>query len=280
MRIGIGQGALGRFGDQRYEKARELGFSTVDFGAAETSRGIYLLSEKAFLVELTAEKELAHRAGIEIYQLHGPWRCPPQDGTPEDRAERMEKMKKAIVACAVLETENMIVHPIMPCGLDDLDTGKAEETWRLNVAFMQELVAFAKPYGVTVCLENMPFTRFSLSKPVAISDVIREVNDERFQMCLDTGHVNVFPELTVAAELKRCREQIRTLHIHDNDGRSDWHQLPYFGTVDWSNVGAALKDVYPRCSFNYETNPPARMPDTVFEAYLKSMVATAHSILG
>ncbi|MBQ8494965.1 MAG: hypothetical protein IJ465_04340, partial [Clostridia bacterium] len=90
MRIGIGQGALGRFGDQRYEKARELGFSTVDFGAAETSRGIYLLSETAFLAELTAEKELAHRAGIEIYQLHGPWRCPPQDGTPEDRAERME----------------------------------------------------------------------------------------------------------------------------------------------------------------------------------------------
>ncbi len=279
MRIGIGIGTFGRFGENRYQKAAECGFSTVDFGASETDRGIYVLSEKEWISTLTAEKELARRAGITIYQLHGPWRCPPQDCTSEDRAERMEKMKTAIRACALLETENMVIHPIMPCDLDDLDTGKTEETWRLNVAFMQELVTFAKTYGVTVCLENMPFTRFSLSRPAAIGDLIREINDGHFRMCLDTGHVNVFPELSVAAEIRRCRELIHTLHIHDNDGRSDTHQLPYFGTVNWDGVGEALKGVYPRCSFNYETAPPARLPDALFETYLKGMVETAYSIL-
>lgn len=280
MRIGIGQGTFGRFGENRYQKAKECGFSTVDFGAAETDRGIYVLSGNDFIATLTEEKELAHHAGIDIYQLHGPWRCPPQDATPEDRAERIEKMKTALRACALLGVENMVIHPIMPCGLDDLDTGMAEETRRLNVAFMQELVDAAKPYGVTVCLENMPFIRFSLSQPAAICDLIREIDDEHFCMCLDTGHVNVFPELSVAAEIKRCRELIHTLHIHDNDGRSDWHQLPYFGTVDWEGVGEALKGIYPRCSFNFETAPPSRLPDALFETYLKSMVETAHNILG
>ena len=64
-------------------------------------------------------------------------------------------MKKSIRAASILECKNWVIHPIMPFGVEDIDTGDAEKTWDMNVAFMKELLKTAKEYGVTICLENM-----------------------------------------------------------------------------------------------------------------------------
>ena len=34
-----------------------------------------------------------------------------------------------------------------------------------------------------------------------------------------------------------------TLHIHDNDGRSDQHLTPGLGNIDWNGFAKALKDI-------------------------------------
>lgn len=278
MKVGIVSRAFDRFGEARYEKMKELGFSAVDFSMANTKDSLYLCSDEDFCRQLRLEKKHAHKYGIEFTQIHGPWRVPIKDFTEEDRAERMEKMKKAVRAAAILGAGAMVIHPIMPFGIFDVEKQKTKETWVLNLTFMRELAAYGAEHGVTVCLENMPFATFSISKPEQILQMIDAVENEYFKMCLDMGHVNVFPELSLVDELKRCQGVIRALHVHDNNGKSDNHALPYFGTVDWETVGETLANMDLPCPFSYETAPPARLPLPIYETYLKSMVDIAREI--
>ncbi len=280
MKIGIRSDGCLRWGTDRYKKLSELGFNALDFGMCNTETELYTCSEEQLLYTLTKEKELADQAGIEIFQVHGPWRFPVQDDTEEARAERMEKMKHSIRAAALLGAKNWIVHPIMPMGVHDLVTGKAEETWELNVRFMRELVKTAREFDVTINLENMPFTEFSISKPDDILRLIQEINDDHFKMCLDTGHVNKFPELSVGNEVRKMKDVIRTFHIHDNNGNQDQHTIPYFGTIDWADFGQALRDMDYKGSFSFETEPSPKLPSPMFDEMLTTMVNIAKHIIG
>ena len=115
MRIGITAGSYGRYPrETRYHIMKADGFDCIDFGMANTETGPYTLSDTELDAYIARERALAEEAGITIWQVHGPWRWPPQDTTEEDRAERMEKMKFSIDVTARLGCKNWIIHPIMP----------------------------------------------------------------------------------------------------------------------------------------------------------------------
>lgn len=280
MKIGITSKGFGRWGQDRYKKLKEFGFSTVDFGMADTETALYTCLEEEFLATLAVEKALADEAGMEIFQAHGPWRFPPRDETAEDRAERMEKMQRSIRACALLGAKNWIVHPLMPFGYHDLEIDKGTETWEINIKFMKELVKTAREYDVTICLENMPMPKFSIATPEDILRVIETVDDDHFKMCLDTGHVNVFPTLSVGDEVRKMKDVIRAFHIHDNNGKADQHAIPYFGTVDWEDFGKALHDIDYKGSFSFEVEPSAKLPSPMFEEMFGTFIKIAKHILG
>ncbi|MBR5280050.1 MAG: sugar phosphate isomerase/epimerase [Clostridia bacterium] len=285
MRIGISASSLekqgyGRFGEDTYLKLKEHGFSCTDFNMADTNAAVYtkdLAQAEAFLQR---ERAMAEAAGIEINQVHGPWRWPPKDATEEDRKERMEKMKKSIYLTAVLGCKNWVVHPIMPLGLEDADTENALRTWAMNFVFMEELLETAKEYDVTVCLENMPMHKFSMSKPKEILNFVEQIGDDHFKICLDTGHVSVFPELDLAEETRRLGKEIRVLHVHDNRYNCDMHLNPYDGIVDWESFGKALRDIQFDGVFSLETAPGGKLPDALFEEKAKHLVHICKHIIG
>ena len=252
-----------RYGDDRYKKLKEHGFSCIDFNMSNTNTALYTSTKADEL--LLREKFLADAAGIEINQVHGPWRSPPRDKTPEDRAERMDKMKKSIRFTSLLGCKNWVIHPLMPLGADDMLTGNEKGTWDINLRFMRELLVTAKEYGVTVCLENVPMTYFSLAKPAAILKFIQEIGDENFKICLDTGHVSVFADLSLCDEVWRLGDKIKVLHIHDNNCGKDLHLAPYFGTTDWKAFARSLKDIGFDGVFSLETVAPNALSDALFE---------------
>lgn len=283
MKIGIQTTTLdkngyGRWGEAAYQKLKEHGYDCSDFDMANTGTLFYTLPEKEADTLFAREKALAAAAGIEITQMHGPWQYPPRDVTEKDRAERMEKMKRSIRACALLGCKNWVIHPIMPYGLSDLPAGNAQKTWDLNMKFMCELLVTAKEYDVTICFENMPFLEFSLSKPERILEFVNTINDDHFKICLDTGHVAVFPELSIGEEVRRLGSEIRVMHVHDNWGSLDLHLMPYFGVIDWKDFANALKDISFDGSFSLETMPPATLPDDPFEDMCRLYAKTAKAI--
>lgn len=254
----------GRYGAEKFANLKEQGYDAADYNLANTDTAVYGMDERQLKAAMEAERDAAGRAGVTISQIHGPWRWPPRDGTAEERAERMEKMKKAVDIAALLGCRHVVVHPIMPYGEEDLQAGKARETWEENVTFFTALAEYAATCDVTVCVENMPMRRFSLATPQRLLDFVQAVGHDHLKICLDTGHVAVFPDLRVGEEVRRLGDCVRVLHIHDNDGESDAHAYPSEGVIDWADFFAALGEIGYDGVLSLETAPSGGYDDERF----------------
>lgn len=269
MKKGIINYALLTDSNDRYHRLKELGFDYVDYCMNNTDKELYTVTEEEAKALILKEKKLMDDAGIKVSQAHGPLRYPPRDAIPADRAERLDKMRRSIRLTKLLDCKYWVVHPIMPFGLED--AGKEEETYKLNIEFMRELLKTAKENDITICLENLPFDTFSLSRPEAIIKIIKEIDDNNFKMCMDTGHVAVFSDLTPGNVMRKYGEYIKVLHVHDNDGKVDWHWLLDFGIVDWKDFYNALKEVNFDGVFSYETAPVEKKPQVIREELIRIM---------
>lgn len=278
MKIGIVSHAHEMWGDDGYKKLAALGYSAFDFDTIATSNPVYALSDEDAKKYLDHHKALADEAGIVISQVHGPWQCPPKDSNEEERAERMDKMKKSIAACARLDCKYWVIHPIMPFGCEN-PAGTDEEYLELNFKFMSELLEYAKSVGVTICLENMPFKKQPLARPAEILEFVKKMNDDNFKICLDTGHVAVFNDLDLAEEVRRLGKEIKVLHVHDNDGNRDKHYAPYFGVINWDEFGKALKEIGFDGVISLETVPPKKLSPEIYEELCGSYCKIAKTII-
>ena len=125
MKIGIeSAGYIEHYGlREGLRRMKAQGYETLDYQTlADTETSLYTCSEAEYTKKLIEVRNECAAAGIEISQTHGPWRWPPQDYTEEQRAERFEKMVKAIRGTAILGCPYMVIHSIMPFG-DDKDPG-------------------------------------------------------------------------------------------------------------------------------------------------------------
>ena len=123
----------------KFLKIKQHGYDAVDYQIADTNIPLYSFDEDELMQFLQCEKRAAKMAGIQISQIHGPWRWPPQDSTEEEREERLEKMKKAVVITAMMGCKYLVIHPIMPFGVKDICSNREQDTWDLNLDFFMEL---------------------------------------------------------------------------------------------------------------------------------------------
>ena len=130
-KTGIQSGAYAA--EERYEKMRADGFEAVDYQElCDTETPLFTSGIAEFERILKNERRLAEAAGVGISQTHGPWRWPVHDSTPEERAERMEKMKLSLCGTALLGCRYMAIHPIMPFGHSMEDYSKTAEFMSMN----------------------------------------------------------------------------------------------------------------------------------------------------
>jgi len=278
MKIGITEVGYHMYGDERFKILREHGYEAVDYNLSNTDRQIFAVSDAEFESMLLKEKALADEAGIEIAQVHGPWRWPPRDYAEEDRAERMEKMKKSLWGTSILGCRYWVIHPIMP--FSENDEGHAEETREMNLSFMGELLREAKKYGITICFENMPMRNLSLGSPEATLGFVKEMNDENFKMCLDLGHMTLFPQESAADFVRKHADDIPVFHIHDSNGWADLHLMPYYGVTDWDDFGKALKETGFSGVFSLEPALAKNMPRDLFEKMSRLLCEIAKRVCG
>ena len=270
---------FGRFGDDKFNKMREYGFEAADYTMKDTNGGIYLLGDTELKEFMESEKNAALAAGIEISQVHGPWRWPAQDHSEEIRRERLEHMKRSIFATSLLGCKHWVVHPLMPLGVEDLGTKDSQITFNINFEFMSELAAYGERVGVVVCLENMPMKNFSLATPCQIYDFVKAVDSEYFKACLDTGHANMFCEMSPADAVRKLGPYLKVLHVHDNFKDRDAHAWPTKGDIDWADFMKALKEIDYKGTFSLETAPPGYLKDEEFESECKRLLSTVRSIM-
>ncbi len=220
-------------------KAKEHGYDCFDYQDFINTDQSYLfeLNNLEFENELKLQKKIMDFHGITVNQTHAPWRYPMHDTELEDRNERFEKMCHSIYGTALLGSKLFVVHNIMP---DYKDPDRFVEA---NLEFFSRLSDFANDHDVIICMENMPFPDQPIARPADLLGFVNTLGKKNVKICLDTGHCTCLG--ISAADSVRIigKDLLKALHIHDNDGISDRHFLPYDGVTDWSAFAKALIDI-------------------------------------
>lgn len=280
MKICVGELKFRHLGGNYFKKIKEFGFDGVDFDLCLDSQPFFYMSEEDLRKTMTEYKAMADAAGIEIFQAHGPWRWPVRDDTPEDRAERMEKMKTSIRACELLGCKNWVIHPIMPMGVNDRGTENEQKTWDMNKVFMTELLAYAKEHKVVICFENMPMTGLGIGYPLDILRFVEEMKDDSFKICFDIGHAEICKsQISVGDAIRKMGDKIACFHVHDNNGWADIHSMPMTGCVDWDDVCAAIREIGYTDSFTLETMAVSTLPADLFDEQTKIFYKVAKRLV-
>lgn len=281
MKTGIVDSAYMYLGSHEaaFARMKQHGYDCTDYQyLVDTDNHVFAQDAAGFERLLQGVRRDAQNAGIEIYQAHGPWRWPPQDFTPEDRAERFEKMSRAILGCEILGCPNFIIHPIMPFG--DWQDPEPEKLWEMNLEFFSRLCDVAKAHGRVICFENMPMTALSLSTPEQILRFVKMIDSPNMRVCLDTGHCSVFGLSPADAVRLFGKQYLRALHVHDNDGRADRHMIPGQGVIDWEDFARALAEIDCQCPVSIETSVSGKVPAEQRDAAERELANIAKRIAG
>lgn len=248
---------------------KEDGYGAIDYSELCNVEGpLYTEDEskaKAFLEE---EARILGAEGIAVSQVHGPWRYPPKDDTPEGRSEWLDFMKRCVRMATYLGTPNMVVHPLMPFGANSPEN--PEEVLRINAEHYTRLCDYAKEIGVTVCLENMPFPDLPLAHVSQITRFVDALGKDNLKVCLDTGHANVCGT-DIGEAIRLLGDRLAVFHIHDNNGTSDQHLMPGLGNADFSGMGKALCEIGFAGVLSSEAHVGNDLPNDAFRIGAKKM---------
>ena len=279
MRTGIISSAIfyAKSQDERFRRIRELGFDTADESLEETESPFYesmdALERHCYSIRNAAEKH-----GVEIYQTHGPYGL--WSGT-EDRGELIsqiaENYRMGFRGCNILGAKYFVIHPVTSYGRMK-EYGDVDATLQTE-KLLRALVPLCEEYGVTVCLENMPMTRFTISPPEMIAKTVRDVGSPYIRSCLDTGHQSLFNR-NIGDDLRLMADTLRCFHIHDSNGYDDIHLIPYHGVIDWDSFTTAAAETGCDIPLSFETETCRRkvMPPELCAKTEELLAETARSL--
>ena len=253
LKIGITDSSYGVYGNDKYRKIKDSGYDCIDYqNFANIKSDFFNLPEDEFADELASERKHIESLGLTVHQAHAPWIWGEgRDHTPCERENWLKAVKKAIRGTVILGAEKLVLHALMP--YDDTDQC-CSEVVMLNEEFIASVADYAKEYGVTVCLENLPFPKHPVSSVKEVCDMVDKLGRDNLGVCLDTGHAAIY-DTDVAAAVRYIGGRLRALHIHDNMGDADSHLIPGDGVIDWSAFAEALSEVGYSGELSLETSP-------------------------
>ncbi len=275
MTAGVYTGDLADF-EKELKQLKTIGFDCIDYqGFVNTQTPLYEMSETDFEAYLCEQKRMVAEVGLEISQVHGPWRSHKCYMTEEGRKAELEYAIKAVRGCAILGGDRMVMHPVMAQGRIDVDHDSLKA---VNRAFFLRLCEVGRENGVVICLENMPFPCQCLARPRQTLEFVKTLNSEWFRVCLDTGHCAVLGLSAGDAVRLIGKDYLWVLHVHDNDGLRDRHLPPYDGVLDWDDFSDALAEIDFDGTLSLETVVPKTLDAEGRERMLRELYRQASEI--
>lgn len=271
-----------------FQMLKKAGFQCVDFSLDNylVIKDLYPLDGRDFFAKskeelkeyFTPHKMAAKEAGIRIHQMH----IPSPIFVPARKKEVNEYLwyevaEKSMYICHFLECPYIVTHGFKLAKF----LGSEEAEWQETEKFIDFLAPMAKEMGITICIENLHENLGAHFVEGSCCDVRKAVEridriNEKYQAevlgyCFDTGHANLVG-VDFEDFLGRLGHRLKVLHIHDNDGMRDLHQLPFAYTRTRDNQPATDWDGFLRglqkCQFDgvlsFEAAP-------VFESFPEEM---------
>ena len=260
--------------EESYSMVKDAGFHCIDFNFDE-----YLNCNKVRAGEIDdfldrpIEKiwkdfkphvKAAAKYGLTFEQMHAPFPL-RQQGKDEVNEKMLRITENCMDICSRMGGKYIVVHPQT---LAYSSSKKEELTYNINM--FKQLIPLAKKFQLVICLENM-FMEYNghlmegicsdFNEAAALIDNLNVLaGEELFGFCFDVGHANILGKNLYQGIVTMGR-RIKILHIHDNDGISDLHTMPYTFARGWNNLITdwdgflrGLRDIEYQGVINFETH--------------------------
>ncbi len=262
-----------------FSMMKRAGFSCADF-----SLNYYLTNTSLYKQELNkffdqSEEELeqyfaphvrgAKEAGIKIHQMHMPYPLYIPGGKQKLNQYLQEVVApKSLKVCEVFQCPYMVVHGFKLAQ----HLGSEDAEWQQTEELLHSILPMAKEKGIILCIENLytgtgghivEGTCCNARKAAERIDRInQQYGTEVLGFCLDTGHANLVG-LDFEDFIIRLGKRLKVLHVHDNDGIGDLHQIPFTFTktrenkvsTDWDGFLRGLRAIEFDQVLSFETAP-------------------------
>lgn len=266
----------------------KAGFSCADFGLNGylLNQDIYQAKINSFFDQsvqelemfFSAHKQGAEATGITINQMHMPYPVyVPRGGREMNDYLWNVVATKSMAVCAFFDCPFLVIHGFKLMRF----LGTEEKEWQETERFLDFLAPMAKEMGITICIENLydgiggHLVEGPCCDAKKAAERIDRMNEkyhaEILGFCFDTGHANLLG-LDFERFLTTLGGMLKVLHIHDNDGVSDLHQIPFTfartrenqSSTDWDGFIRGLKNVGYHGTLSFETAPVlTAFPDTM-----------------
>lgn len=258
---------------------RRAGFSCADFSLNGylLNTDLYQQNVNKFFDQSVDElqtffmphKEGARAAGITINQMHMPYPIYVPSGKKElNDYLRKVVAPKSLQVCSFLECKYIVIHGFKLAKY----LGSEEKEWEQTESFIHSIAPLAKELGITICIENLydSIGGHLIEGPGCdagkAAERIDRINErygaEVAGFCFDTGHANLVG-LDFEEFLTTLGDRLKVLHIHDNDGISDLHQIPFTfararenkAATDWDGFLRGMRKIHSDRVLSFETAP-------------------------
>ena len=224
-------------------------------------------------VEIAAEiGEMARGMGLPIYQTHGNTYSGMEWDDPNypHHEYKLRSTVRCVTATKAMGASWMVVHPMNLPHAPLYNPKKAKEA---NLRYLAPFIEEAKRVGVGIAVENMVdfrgyHRRYCGGDLYELLDLVDTINDKSVGVCLDTGHANL-AGIDNPSAIREIGSRLKCTHINDNRAvGADEHLTPYFGTVNWKDTVAALKEIGYGGDFSYEL-AAVNVDDATFPHWIK-----------
>ena len=253
--------AVNRYGlDRAFEICKKSGFDAIDYdiGRYPLDKGVYVGSDDEFEEHFNTVRKTAEKYELVIGQTHG--RCETYEPGQDGRREAIDKIcEKDFRATAILGAPSCVVHFI-----NSTDWGKQPPEVMRSVSkeMYNNIIPYAEKHKVNIALETFGAAlvkgdriREFFADPNEFLDQFNAMDTKYKTMCVDTGHIHEAESFWVPPPEEYIRilgKDVTLLHLHDNFGRWDDHQLPGQGSVNWIKVFDALDEIDYKGTYNLE----------------------------
>jgi len=277
-----------------FELIRGAGFECIDFNLDSfltntelydgNRNGFFDFSEEELALYFGQYRAEMDRLGLTASQMHAPY--PVWVDLKWDQNDYVQKnvIPKSILIAKVLGVPWVVVHPIKMC-----DYHGRQRELDANIEFYKSIVPILKEYGVGVCVENLyggiggRLIEGPCADPEEAIYYVDTMNEyaggELFGICLDTGHLQL-TKRNPADYIRKVGNRIKLLHLHENDGFGDLHQMPFSyrrnsdDGLNWREIAKSLKAVGFEGALSFETHPCMRaFPEEILLPALEAIYA-------
>lgn len=190
--------------------------------------------------EIYEAKTIAKELGFTFVQAH----APDCDLIGDGAEKGIEATIRSIEACGILGIKNMVIHSGFFKEIKYPDD--RELYFKANEPFFRALIPAMEKNDVNILFENTtikhcPGKCFFPITGKDLNDFISFMNHPLFGAAWDIGHANL-DGIDHYKEILEMGDNLKAIHVHDNNGMRDEHTSPFLGTSDYDSLMKGLVD--------------------------------------